>query len=83
MNDVSRYNNSIFCSCLFAVLSLISIGHADDFLMDAREGENILLKCRFSPQHSTDEFSYYWARGSGINFDNVAIGGVPLASNYR
>lgn len=83
MNDVSRYNNSIFPFILFAVLSLISIGHADDTLIDAREGENILLKCRFSSQHSTDEFSYYWARNSGTNFENVAISGVPLASNYR
>lgn len=68
---------------VFAVLSLIPRGHADDFLMDSREGENILLKCRFNPQHSTDEFSYYWARNSGTNFENVAISGVPLASNYR
>lgn len=77
------YIKFLFLFCEFAVLSLVSIGHADDLLMDAREGENISLKCRFNSQHSTDEFSYYWARNSGTNFENVAIGGVPLASNYR
>lgn len=83
MNDVRHIITLYFFLYLFTVLSLISIGHADDFLMDAREGENILLKCRFSQQHSTDEFSYYWARNSGTSFDNVAISGVPLASNYK
>lgn len=71
------------CFFLFAVLALVSIGHADDLLLDAREGETIWLKCRFGAQHKTDDFSYYWARNSGTNFENVAIGGVPLASNYR
>lgn len=51
--------------------------------MDTREGEIISLKCRFNEQHLTNEFSYYWARISGTKYENVAIGAVPLASNYR
>lgn len=51
-------------------------------MMDTREGEDITLKCRFSEQRNTNEFSYYWAH-IGAKYDNVAIGQNPLASNYR
>lgn len=51
--------------------------------MDKREGEDISLKCRFNEQHHANEFSYYWARISGTKYENVAIGPVALASNYR
>lgn len=68
---------------LFSVLSLVSVSHAEDLLMDKREGEDITLKCRFNEQHQASEFSYYWARISGTKYENVAIGHVALASNYR
>lgn len=51
--------------------------------MDTREGENINLKCRFNEQHGSNKFSYYWARISGTKYESVAIGNVPLDSNYR
>lgn len=68
---------------LLLVLSLISMTHGEDLLIDTREGEILSLKCRFNEQHLTNEFSYYWARISGTKYENVAIGAVPLASNYR
>lgn len=68
---------------LFTVLSLVSISRAEDFLIDKREGEDISLKCRFNEQPQTNDFSFYWARISGTKYENVAIGNVPLASNYR
>lgn len=64
-------------------LSLVSISRAEDFLIDKREGEDISLKCRFNEQPQTTDFSFYWARISGTKYENVAIGNVPLASNYR
>lgn len=51
--------------------------------MDTREGEDLTLKCRFSEQHLPNDFSYYWARVSGTNYENVAIGQVQLSANYR
>lgn len=51
--------------------------------MDTREGEDLTLKCRFSEQHLPNDFSYYWARVSGTNYENVAIGQVQLSQNYR
>lgn len=68
---------------LLSVFTLFSFTNAEDFLMDTREGEDLTLKCRFSEQPSTGEFSYYWARVSGTKYENVAIGSIPLNSNYR
>lgn len=67
----------------FSEFLVLSLTTAEDFLMDTREGENITLKCRFNEQQLSTEFSYYWARISGTSYENVAIGGVPLSSNYR
>lgn len=67
----------------FAVVSLVSLAEGEDLLMDTREGENIILKCRFNEPQMTNEFSYYWARISGTKYENVAIGGTPLSTNYR
>lgn len=57
----------------------------NDDALDTREGEDVVLKCRFSDQHTTSEFSYYWARRTtgGNSYDNVAIGDDPLSANYR
>ena len=55
-----------------------------DESLDTREGEDLTLKCRFNEQHSDKEFTYYWARWtSALKFENVAIGGIQLNSNYR
>lgn len=56
---------------------------AEEFLLDTREGEDLTLRCRFNGQHAVNEFSYYWARSDGANFENVAIGNVQLNTNYR
>lgn len=64
------------------VISLVSLTKGEDFLMDTREGENIVLKCRFNEAQMTTDFSYYWARISGTRYENVAIGATPLSTNY-
>ncbi|XP_055597992.1 hemicentin-1-like isoform X2 [Uranotaenia lowii] len=51
--------------------------------LDTREGETLTLKCRFSEQQSSSDFTYYWARWSTHKFDNVAINNVQLNTNYR
>lgn len=73
-------NTSFF---LFAVSILLTLVLAAEELIDTRESEDLTLKCRFSEQHSTKEFSYYWARSAGANFENVAIGNIQLNTNYR
>lgn len=68
---------------LFAVSIVLTLVSAAEELIDTRESEDLTLKCRFSEQHSTKEFSYYWARSAGANFENVAIGNIQLNTNYR
>ncbi|XP_049288781.1 titin-like isoform X1 [Anopheles funestus] len=63
-------------------LALLTIVAADE-IRDTREGETVTLKCRFSEQSAASDFSYYWARSTGNKFDNVAIKGVQLNTNYR
>lgn len=83
-NKQQSTNKHMLFPFLFAVLSLVSLAHAEDTVIDKREGENLSLKCRFSEQHQMGkEFLYYWARFSGTKYENVAIGGDSLASNYR
>lgn len=55
---------------------------AEEQLIDTREGEDLTLKCRFSVQE-TSNFSFYWARSAGANFENVAIGDIKLNTNYK
>uniref|UniRef100_A0A182YIJ5 Ig-like domain-containing protein n=1 Tax=Anopheles stephensi TaxID=30069 RepID=A0A182YIJ5_ANOST len=64
------------------LLALVTIVAADE-IRDTREGETVTLKCRFSEQSAASDFSYYWARSTGNKFDNVAIKGVQLNTNYR
>ncbi|XP_047530599.1 hemicentin-1 isoform X1 [Vanessa atalanta] len=51
---------------------------------DAREGEDITMQCRFAldpiPRES---ITYYWVRNTFNDLDNVAIGDVPLETNYQ
>uniref|UniRef100_A0A182T6F8 Uncharacterized protein n=1 Tax=Anopheles maculatus TaxID=74869 RepID=A0A182T6F8_9DIPT len=64
------------------LLALVTIVAADE-IRDTREGEIVTLKCRFSEQSAASDFSYYWARSTGNKFDNVAIQGIQLNTNYR
>ncbi|XP_062545555.1 hemicentin-1-like isoform X2 [Armigeres subalbatus] len=72
---------------VFLVLTLLAVAvttaRADEN-MDTREGETLTLKCRFSEQQPSNDFTYYWARWTTANkFDNVAINNVQLNTNYR
>uniref|UniRef100_A0A182K0R1 Ig-like domain-containing protein n=1 Tax=Anopheles christyi TaxID=43041 RepID=A0A182K0R1_9DIPT len=71
-----------FSVTLSTLLTLVTIVAADE-IRDTREGETVTLKCRFSEQSAASDFSYYWARSTGNKFDNVAIKGVQLNTNYR
>jgi echinoid len=76
----------VYCFPLFSLVPvalLCSVTKADEFL-DSREGENVVLKCRFNEQQSFKEFSYYWARWTNAaKFENVAISGIQLNTGYR
>uniref|UniRef100_A0A182WA86 Ig-like domain-containing protein n=1 Tax=Anopheles minimus TaxID=112268 RepID=A0A182WA86_9DIPT len=71
-----------FTVTVSTLLALVTIVAADE-IRDTREGETVTLKCRFSEQSAASDFSYYWARSTGNKFDNVAIKGVQLNTNYR
>lgn len=73
----------IYLISLFSVSTFLTLISAAEELIDTREGEDLTLKCRFNEQQSKNEFSYYWARSAGANFENVAIGDVQLNTNYR
>lgn len=64
-------------------LSGICLVGSEDIVKDAREGEDVTLECRFSPQSSSDILSYYWIRQTKYSHDNVAIKDTPFAPNYR
>ncbi|EAT45578.1 AAEL003167-PA [Aedes aegypti] len=73
---------------MFLILTIlvavtVATARADEN-MDTREGETLTLKCRFSEQQPSNDFTYYWARWTTANkFDNVAINNVQLNTNYR
>ncbi|XP_075224340.1 hemicentin protein echinoid isoform X2 [Lycorma delicatula] len=52
-------------------------------MKDTREGEDVTLECRFSPQLASQEPTYYWLRTNKRNHDNVAIEQTPLDTNYK
>ncbi|KAJ8967553.1 hypothetical protein NQ314_002869 [Rhamnusium bicolor] len=56
---------------------------SEDGIRDTREGEDVTLECRFPPQTSRDTLTYYWAKKNKQTHDNVAIGSVPLDTNYK
>lgn len=69
--------------CLFHVLTLVLCIAASDDQLDTREGADLTLRCRFNENFGNEkEFAYYWARYL-LKYDNVAVGAVPLNSNYR
>nr|CAD7575399.1 unnamed protein product [Timema californicum] len=50
---------------------------------DTREGEDVTLECRFAPQLSSQNNTYFWGRTRSSTFENVAIQQAPLDPNYR
>lgn len=68
----------------FLALAVLSLTLADESL-DTRENTDLTLKCRFTEQHDAEDFTFYWARWTAnpVQFENVAIGDVPLNSAYR
>ncbi|XP_050294369.1 cell adhesion molecule DSCAM-like isoform X2 [Anthonomus grandis grandis] len=56
---------------------------AEEITLDAREGEDVTLECRFPPP-SMQSLSYYWIRQSKTKgHDNVAIKDTPFDPNYK
>lgn len=51
---------------------------------DAREGEDVTLECRFSPDKITNpDTTFYWLRTNKKNQDNAAIKQTPLDPGYK
>lgn len=51
---------------------------------DAREGDNVTLKCRFAITAKGRESPvHYWAKSTANTHDNVAINDSPLGPNYK
>ena len=53
-------------------------------MRDVREGEDVVLACRFSPGLAGSPGTLYWIRSSagGKQHDNVAIGDTPYSTGY-
>jgi hypothetical protein len=52
-------------------------------MKDTREGEDVILECRFSPQLTNQDPTLFWQRTSGRKIDNVVIQQRTLDRNYR
>lgn len=68
---------------LFTVLVVVTRANSEDISMDTRDGEDLMLQCRFSPDYSSKDFIYYWARSSQQKFENVAVDRNALSSTYK
>ncbi|XP_023012158.2 hemicentin protein echinoid [Leptinotarsa decemlineata] len=71
------------CTKVTLIFLLVTFVSSEDGIRDTREGEDVTLECRFPPQSSRDTLTYYWAKKNKQTHDNVAIGNVPLDTNYR
>lgn len=69
--------------CAFLLFNKYEASAVAQEIKDAQETEDVTLACRFPPQTSRDTLTYYWAKNNKQTHDNVAIGNVPLDSNYR
>ncbi|XP_063822474.1 hemicentin-2 [Ostrinia nubilalis] len=71
----------------FTLLLICTVGwtaSADDEQHDAREGDDVTMQCRFSLDHNAgDSLTYYWVRSTASGHENVAIGNIPLETNYE
>lgn len=58
--------------------------HCEDEQHDAREGDDVTMQCRFELEPLAGEsLTYYWVRSTASGHDNVAIGNIPLETNYQ
>ncbi|XP_039751706.1 hemicentin-2 [Pararge aegeria] len=56
----------------------------EDEQHDAREGDDVTMQCRFALDPLPGEsLTYYWVRSTASGHDNVAIGNLPLETNYQ
>ncbi|CAH1154135.1 unnamed protein product [Phaedon cochleariae] len=68
---------------LTIILLQVTFVVPEEGVRDTREGQDVTLECRFPPQTSRDTLTYYWAKKNKQTHDNVAIGNVPLDTNYK
>ncbi|XP_053612701.1 hemicentin-1 [Plodia interpunctella] len=75
---LSPFTLLVICAALTTAQS------SDEEPHDTREGDDVTLQCRFSPErHLSESPAYYWLRNTAAGQDNVAIGNLSLGSNYR
>ncbi|XP_032515238.2 hemicentin-2 [Danaus plexippus] len=56
----------------------------EDEQHDSREGDDVSMQCRFDLEPVAGEsLTYYWVRSTSSGHDNVAIGNIPLETNYQ
>lgn len=61
----------------------IRAGIGGQSVKDAREGEDVTLECRFSPEITNSKTTFYWLRTNKLNQDNAAIGPTSLDPGYK
>lgn len=69
-----------YIACLLFYTAVAAHGEQS---RDAREGEDVTLRCRFPPPGAAEPLTYYWVRTTQNMHDNVAIGDIPLQTNYK
>ncbi|XP_075974922.1 hemicentin protein echinoid [Anticarsia gemmatalis] len=70
----------------FTLLLICTVGLVigEDEQHDAREGDDVTMQCRFALEPLAGEsLTYYWVRSTASGHDNVAIGDIPLETNYQ
>ncbi|XP_014362563.2 hemicentin-2 [Papilio machaon] len=72
---LSPFTLLLFCAVCSAL--------PEDEQHDAHEGDDVTLQCRFSLPPGPDSLTYYWVRNTASGHDNVAIGNIPLETNYQ
>ncbi|ODM93874.1 Hemicentin-2, partial [Orchesella cincta] len=65
------------------LLSLSVTAVLGDDMKDVKEGEDVILECRFGSHLISRGPTFYWARSNARDKDNVAIEGTPLEQNYE
>ncbi|XP_063621729.1 hemicentin-2 [Cydia splendana] len=69
---------------LFLLCAAVTWAGAEDESHDAREGDDVTLRCRFNFEPLAGESpTYYWVRSTASGHDNVAIKDTPLETNYQ
>ncbi|XP_047508759.1 hemicentin-2 isoform X1 [Pieris napi] len=69
---------------LVLICTVIGVIRCDDEQHDSREGDDVTMQCRFGSEvNPGDSPTYYWVRSTASGHDNVAIGNIPLETNYK